>query len=233
MTRSSTSDTALDSPSIELDLQGKDLPRFIAVEGNIGVGKTTLAKKLAATFNYDTLLEQPEDNPFLERFYRDPKSAALPTQLHFLLQRSQQIQALRQSDLFKPVRVADFLIEKDQLFAEVTLDSDELQLYRQVFDHLTLEAPKPDLVIYLQAPLNVLQERIHKRGIAAERTISNDYLATLNEAYTNFFHYYDEAPLLIVNCAEIDIVDSHKDYLQLVEYLLNVNSGRHYYNPGK
>ncbi|WP_226666245.1 deoxynucleoside kinase [Microbulbifer aggregans] len=218
---------------MELDLQGKDLPRFIAVEGNIGVGKTTLAKKLAATFNYDTLLEQPEDNPFLERFYRDPKSAALPTQLHFLLQRSQQIQALRQSDLFKPVRVADFLIEKDQLFAEVTLDSDELQLYRQVFDHLTLEAPKPDLVIYLQAPLNVLQERIHKRGIAAERTISNDYLATLNEAYTNFFHYYDEAPLLIVNCAEIDIVDSHKDYLQLVEYLLNVNSGRHYYNPGK
>ncbi|MFV8782373.1 deoxynucleoside kinase [Microbulbifer sp. SA54] len=233
MTRPSASDATLDSPSPELDLQGKDLPRFIAVEGNIGVGKTTLAKRLAATFNYDTLLEQPEDNPFLERFYRDPKSAALPTQLHFLLQRSQQIQALRQNDLFKPVRVADFLIEKDQLFAEVTLDSDELQLYTQVFDHLTLEAPKPDLVIYLQAPLNVLQERIHKRGIAAERTISNEYLATLNEAYTNFFHYYDEAPLLIVNCAEIDIVDSQNDYLQLVEYLLNISSGRHYYNPGK
>ena len=233
MTMPPVSDDQSKSPNAELDLTGRTLPRFIAVEGNIGVGKTTLAKKLAASFNYDTLLEQPEDNPFLERFYRDPKSAALPTQLHFLLQRSQQIQALRQSDMFKPVRVADFLIEKDQLFAEVTLDSDELQLYRQVFDHLTLEAPKPDLVIYLQAPLNVLQERIHKRGIAAERSISNEYLATLNEAYTNYFHYYDEAPLLIVNCAEIDIVDSQQDYLCLVEYLLNVTSGRHYYNPGK
>ncbi|MFD1215046.1 deoxynucleoside kinase [Microbulbifer celer] len=219
--------------SLELDLSSRELPRFIAVEGNIGVGKTTLAKKLAATFNYDTLLELPEDNPFLERFYRDPKSAALPTQLHFLLQRSQQIQALRQDDLFKPVRVADFLIEKDQLFAEVTLDSDEITLYRQVYDHLTLEAPKPDLVIYLQAPLNVLQERIHKRGIAAERSISDEYLSTLNDAYTNFFHYYDEAPLLIVNCTDIDIVDSQEDYHQLVEYLLTVNSGRHYYNPGK
>ena len=233
MTMPPVSDDQSKSPNTELDLTGRTLPRFIAVEGNIGVGKTTLAKKLAASFNYDTLLEQPEDNPFLERFYRDPKSAALPTQLHFLLQRSQQIQALRQSDMFKPVRVADFLIEKDQLFAEVTLDSDELQLYRQVFDHLTLEAPKPDLVIYLQAPLNVLQERIHKRGIAAERSISNEYLATLNEAYTNYFHYYDEAPLLIVNCAEIDIVDSQQDYLRLVDYLLNVTSGRHYYNPGK
>ncbi|WP_240914391.1 deoxynucleoside kinase [Microbulbifer harenosus] len=219
--------------ALELNLQERKLPRFIAVEGNIGVGKTTLAKKLAATFNYDTLLELPEENPFLERFYRDPKNAALPTQLHFLLQRSQQIQALRQDDLFKPVRVADFLIEKDHLFAEVTLDSDELQLYRQVYQHLTLEAPKPDLVIYLQAPLEVLQQRIHKRGIAAERSISNEYLATLNEAYTNFFHYYDQAPLLIVNCAEIDIVDQQRDYLQLVEYLLEIKSGRHYYNPGR
>jgi deoxyadenosine/deoxycytidine kinase len=216
----------------KLDLSGKTLPRFIAVEGNIGVGKTTLAKKLAATFNYDTLLEQAESNPFLERFYRDPKSAALPTQLHFLLQRSQQIQALRQGDIFKPVRVADFLIEKDQLFAQVTLDSDELALYQQVYNHLTLEAPKPDIVIYLQAPLNVLQERIRIRGIAAERSISNEYLATLNDAYTNFFHYYDQAPLLIVNCAEIDIVNRPQDYNCLVEYMLTISSGRHYYNPG-
>ncbi len=218
--------------SHEPDISGVTLPRFIAVEGNIGVGKTTLAKKLAATFNYDTLLEQPETNPFLERFYRDPKSAALPTQLHFLLERSQQIQALRQDDLFKPVRVADFLIEKDQLFAEVTLDADELALYQQVYRHLTLQAPKPDLVVYLQAPLNVLQERIRTRGIAAERAIGNEYLATLNEAYTNFFHYYDEAPLLIVNSEEIDIVDRPEDYRQLVEYMLTITSGRHYYNPG-
>ena len=215
-----------------LDLTNVTLPRFIAVEGSIGVGKTTLAKKLANTFNYDTLLELPQDNPFLERFYRDPKSAALPTQLHFLLQRSQQIQALRQDDMFKPVRVADFLIEKDQLFAEVTLDADELALYQQVYQHMTLQAPKPDLVIYLQAPLSVLQERIRTRGIAAERSISNEYLATLNDAYTNFFHYYDEAPLLIVNSEDIDIVDRPQDYRQLVEYMLTINSGRHYYNPG-
>jgi deoxyadenosine/deoxycytidine kinase len=228
-----TGEFRLHAQQSEPDLSGKALPRFIAVEGNIGVGKTTLAKKLAATFNYDTLLEQPEDNPFLERFYRDPQGAALPTQLHFLLQRSQQIQALRQNDMFKPVRVADFLIEKDHLFAEVTLDGDELQLYQGVYNHLTLEAPKPDIVIYLQAPLEVLQERIRQRGIAAERNISNQYLATLNEAYTNFFHYYDQAPLLIINCAEIDIVDNASDYRQLVEYMLTVTSGRHYYNPGK
>lgn len=223
-----------DTLPLEPDLSGVTPPRFIAVEGNIGVGKTTLAKKLATTFNYDTLLELPQDNPFLERFYRDPQRAALPTQLHFLLQRSQQIQALRQDDLFKPVRVSDFLIEKDRLFAEVTLDADEQALYRQVYQHLTLQAPKPDLVVYLQAPLNVLQERIRtrSRGIAAERAISNEYLATLNEAYTNFFHYYDAAPLLIVNSEEIDIVNRPQDYRQLVEYMLTISSGRHYYNPG-
>ncbi|MCO1334664.1 deoxynucleoside kinase [Microbulbifer sp. OS29] len=207
-------------------------PKFIAVEGNIGVGKTTLTKKLASTFNYGTLLELPEENPFLERFYRDPQSAALPTQLHFLLQRSQQIQALRQDDIFEPVRVSDFLIEKDQLFAEVTLDKDELYLYQQVYKHLTLEVPKPDLVIYLQAPLEVLQTRIRNRGIPAERAISDEYLDTLNNAYTRFFHFYDEAPLLIVNTEEIDIVDSPEDYKQLVEYLFTITSGRHYYNPG-
>ncbi|WP_444891922.1 deoxynucleoside kinase [Microbulbifer sp. TRSA001] len=221
-----------ETSTAELNLSNKTPPKFIAVEGNIGVGKTTLAKKLASTFNYDTLLELPEENPFLERFYRDPKNAALPTQLHFLLQRSQQIQALRQDDIFEPVRVSDFLIEKDQLFAEVTLDKDELHLYQQVYRHLTLEAPKPDLVIYLQAPLDVLQARIRNRGIPAEQAISNEYLATLNNAYTRFFHFYDEAPLLIVNTEEIDIVDSPEDYQQLVEYLFTITSGRHYYNPG-
>ncbi|WHI45737.1 deoxynucleoside kinase [Microbulbifer sp. VAAF005] len=221
-----------ETSTAEFNLSDKTPPKFIAVEGNIGVGKTTLAKKLASTFNYDTLLELPEENPFLERFYRDPKNAALPTQLHFLLQRSQQIQALRQDDIFEPVRVSDFLIEKDQLFAEVTLDKDELHLYQQVYRHLTLEAPKPDLVIYLQAPLDVLQARIRNRGIPAERAISNEYLATLNNAYTRFFHFYDEAPLLIVNTEEIDIVDSPEDYQQLVEYLFTITSGRHYYNPG-
>ena len=145
-----------------LDLTHTQLPRYIAVEGCIGVGKTTLARNIAQLFNYDVLLEQPEENPFLERFYRDPKSTALPTQLFFLFQRANQLQALRQDDIFEPVRVADFLIEKDQLFARTTLDDDELAIYRQVYDKLVINAPRPDLVIYLQAPLDVLLERIRQ-----------------------------------------------------------------------
>ncbi len=150
-----------------LDLTNTKLPRYIAVEGCIGVGKTTLARNIARLFNYDMLLEQPEENPFLERFYRDPKSTALPTQLFFLFQRANQLQNLKQDDIFEPVRVADFLIEKDQLFARVTLDDDELNIYRQVYDKLVINAPKPDLVIYLQAPLDVLLDRIRQRGISA------------------------------------------------------------------
>lgn len=207
------------------------LPNYIAIEGVIGVGKTTLTKRLAATFNYDTLLEEAELNPFLERFYQDRKSHALPTQLFFLFQRAQQIQALRQNDLFQPVRVADFLIEKDPLFAQVTLDDDELNIYQQVYEQLTIDAPKPDLVIYLQAPVNVLLQRIHRRGILSEQTIDADYLETLSEAYTRFFHFYDAAPLLIVNASEIDWVNNEDAYQRLVEYLLSVKQGRHYFNP--
>lgn len=214
-----------------LDLTRAQLPRFIAVEGCIGVGKTTLARNLAQLFNYDTLLEQPEHNPFLERFYRDPKSTALPTQLFFLFQRANQIQSLRQNDLFEPVRVADFLIDKDQLFARVTLDDDEFAIYRQVYDKLLIDAPRPDLVIYLQAPLNVLSERIRQRGIAAEQHISQEYLQALNDAYTEFFHYYDGAPLLIVNAQDLNLASNRDHFRQLVEYILTIKSGRHYYNP--
>lgn len=214
-----------------IDFKDRTPPRFIAVEGAIGVGKTTLARRLAETFNYEILLERAEENPFLERFYQNQKNAALATQLFFLFQRSQQIEDLRQNDMFEPVRVSDFLIEKDRLFAKVNLDDDEYQLYSKVFQQLTIDAPKPDLVIYLQASVDVLLARIQQRGIGYEQVISRDYLQMLNEAYSEFFLYYDEAPLLIVNAEELDVVGRHQDYAQLVDYLLNIRSGRHYFNP--
>jgi len=216
---------------LELLIESNKLPGFIAVEGPIGVGKTTLAKRLAESFNYETLLEQAEQNPFLERFYQDPRGGALPTQLYFLFQRHKQIQELRQGDIFQQVRVADFLIDKDQLFAQVTLDDDELKLYQTVYQQLTIDAPTPDLVIYLQAPTDILLERIQRRGVEAERAIDANYLEHLNEAYTRFFYFYDNAPLLIVNATEIDLVNNRQDYRDLVSYLLNIKSGRHYYNP--
>jgi len=206
-------------------------PRYIAVEGPIGVGKTSLTKRLAQTFNYETLLEMPEENPFLERFYLDPRRNALSTQLFFLFQRSRQIQDLRQDDLFEQVRVADFLIDKDPLFARQNLDDDEFALYQQVFQHLTIDAPVPDLVLYLQAPAPVLIDRIQKRGIEAEQNISSEYLERLNTAYTDFFHYYDKSPLLIVNCAEIDLVGNDNDYQLLVEQIMTGIKGTHYFNP--
>ncbi|MEE4276990.1 MAG: deoxynucleoside kinase [Halieaceae bacterium] len=206
-------------------------PAYIAIEGAIGVGKTTLARRLAATFNHETLLEDAYDNPFLERFYRNRREAALATQLFFLFQRTQKLQELRQSELFSPVRVADFLIEKDPLFARITLDADEFELYEKVYDRLTINAPTPDLVIYLQAPTDVLLRRIEQRGIEHERSIDKRYLEQLNEVYSEFFLYYDEAPLLIVNASMIDLSQDGSDYDQLVNYILDIRSGRHYFNP--
>jgi deoxyguanosine kinase len=223
--------TSQDSFETVIDLKGRTPPAFIAVEGPIGAGKTTLARKLAATFNYQMLLENVEDNPFLERFYQNQKNAALATQLFFLFQRSQQIQDLRQGDIFEPVRVSDFLIDKDRLFARLNLDEDEYALYDKVYQQLTIDAPKPDLVIYLQAPANVLTSRIQSRGVAFEQGISASYLESINEAYSEFFLYYDDAPLLIVNAAGIDFANRQEDYAQLVDYLLNIRNGRHYFNP--
>jgi deoxyadenosine/deoxycytidine kinase len=216
---------------LSLDLKGRTPPGYIAVEGPIGVGKTTLARRLADTFNYQVMLEDAEENPFLERFYQNRKQAALATQLFFLFQRAQKIQDLRQSDIFQPVRVADFLIEKDPLFARINLDPDEYQLYEKVYRQLTIDAPVPDLVIYLQASPDVLLTRIEQRGIAHERNIDRAYLEQLNEVYSEFFLYYDGAPLLIVNASAIDLVQGERDYGQLVDYLLDVRSGRHYFNP--
>jgi len=210
---------------------GGERPDYIVVEGPIGVGKTSLATRLAKSFDSDLLLEGADENPFLERFYRNRKQAALATQLFFLFQRSQKIQDLRQADIFEPVRVADFLIEKDPLFARINLDRDEFQLYQKVYRQLTIDAPRPDLVIYLQASPDVLLGRIENRGISAERTIDRDYLERLNEVYSEFFLYYDDAPLLIVNASELDLANNDADYIHLVEYLLEIRSGRHYFNP--
>lgn len=208
-----------------------NLPRYIAIEGPIGVGKTSLTRRLAESFNYELLLEKADENPFLERFYQDPARHALSTQLFFLFQRSQQLQELRQEDMFEPVRVADFLIDKDRLFAQQNLDPDEYELYLNVYRHLTIDAPTPDLVIYLQAPTETLLGRIRKRGIAAEQLIELDYLENLNEAYTEFFHFYNKSPLLIVNSAEIDLVNNENDYQQLVDYIASLPGGTHYFNP--
>ena len=209
----------------------KQAPRFIAVEGPIGVGKTSLTKRLAETFNYELLLENAEENPFLDRFYQNPRQHALATQLFFLFQRSQQIEESRQSDLFEPVRVSDFLIDKDRLFAELNLEKDEYSLYHKIYQHLVIDAPKPDLVIYLQAPTEVLLQRIQKRGIPSEQMIESEYLNQLNRAYTEFFHYYSDSKLLIVNSAEIDLVANDEDYDQLVTYVLSLRYGTHYFNP--
>lgn len=216
---------------MNLDANSPALPRYIAVEGPIGVGKTSLTKRFAKTFNYQTLLETPEANPFLERFYQNRRQAALQTQLFFLFERARQLQEIKQADMFEPVRVADFIIEKDRLFAELNLDKDELRLYENVYDHLIIDAPSPDLVIYLQAPVEVLLERVVQRGIKHEASIDKGYLKELIEAYTEFFHYYDRSPLLIINATEVDLVSNEEDYRSLIEFLPTVSRGRHYYNP--
>ncbi len=209
----------------------KDRPGYIVVEGPIGVGKTSLAQRLAQSFESDLMLEGADENPFLERFYQDPRRGALPAQLFFLFQRVRQMENIRQADMFRPVRVSDFLIEKDRLFAELTLDAEELKLYEQVYNHVTIDAPVPDLVIYLQAPVDVLLKRIARRGIKYERNIDAAYLSRLSEAYARMFLHYDAAPLLIVNAAHINLVDSDADYEALLEQIHSTRKGMQYFNP--
>ena len=205
--------------------------RYIVVEGPIGVGKTSLAKKLAATCGAELLLEKAEDNPFIAQFYQNQRQFALPTQLFFLLQRSQQVQNFRQNDLFRNSHIADFLIDKDRLFAELTLTTDELKLYQQIYQHLTIDAPRPDLVIYLQASVAVLQTRILKRRRSYEKPITYDYLSMLSESYTRFFYDYNDSALLTVNTESIDLIDSERDYKNLINEINLIQSGRHYFNP--
>lgn len=212
--------------------QIKEQP-FIIVEGAIGVGKTTLTKRLAETFGLQTLLEKPTDNPFLERFYQNPKRHALATQLHFLFQRSQQLLDLqeRQNDLFEAGFACDYLLAKDELFAKLNLAEDEFELYQAIYQKTAPEAPPADLVIYLQASVDVMQQRIQNRGVASELQIDRGYLEALNEAYSQFFLYYDASPLLIVNVSHIDFVNNDDDYQGLVDYIQSIGSGRHFYNP--
>ncbi len=209
----------------------KEYPDYIVVEGPIGVGKTSLAKRLADTFNTEIMLESVSDNPFLPGFYENPKASALPTQLYFLFQRAKQIEAFRQTDMFKQVQIADFLIEKDMLFAQVTLGNDEFDLYQQVYDRLTLEAPVPGMVIYLQAPVEVLLARIMERGIDYEKRIDENYLKRITNAYIDFFYNYSAAPLLIINTIDFDLVNGAYNYNVLLEHMRNLPPGKHYFNP--
>lgn len=205
--------------------------RYIVVEGPIGVGKTHLVKRLADSFSGTTILEQPEQNPFLEKFYIHPKQSALPTQLSFLMQRVKLSKDLQQEDLFSDLQVADFMVEKDRIFAQITLDDDELALYNMVYDNLTLDHRTPDLVIYLQAPMSVLKSRVSQRGIGYEQRIEDAYLKRLVDSYADFFHYYESSPLLIVNAEQIDLVNSEADYQNLLTQISAIQSGRQYYNP--
>lgn len=216
---------------MNLSSEERSLPSYVVVEGPIGVGKSTLATSLAHSFSYDALLELPEENPFLDRFYQDKSTYALQTQLAFLFQRIRQIEEINQGDLFHTTRIADFMLEKDPLFAEITLDEHELLLYQKIYSHMVSAVPKPDLVVYLQAPVAILAERIKKRGKEMEQLISLQYLESLNTAYMNFFHQYDSSPLLIVNAAEIDFASNPDHYQDLVGRILETTNGRHFYNP--
>jgi len=205
--------------------------RYIAIEGPIGVGKTALARRLAESLSADLVLEEVEENPFLERFYRDGRSAALPAQMFFLFSRARQIENLRQSDLFTSVRVSDYLFTRDRLFAELNLDAEELKLYDQIVNNLDVEPPIPDLVIYLQASVDALMQRLARRNVNYDRFVDRGYLEKLTDAYARFFHAYDEGPLLIVNASGIDPVNNDADYEQLFQQIERTTGGRHFFNP--
>jgi len=211
--------------------KSRSVSRYIAIEGPIGVGKTALARRLADSLSADLVLEEFEENPFLERFYRDGRSAALPAQMFFLFARARQIEQMRQSDLFSSVRISDYLFTRDHLFAELNLDREELKLYEQIADNLAVDAPVPDLVIYLQASVDAIMQRLLRRNLAYDRFIERTYLEQLTDAYSRFFHNYDDGPLLIVNASQIDPINNESDYEQLFQQIERTSGGRHFFNP--
>ena len=204
--------------------------QFIVVEGPIGVGKTSLAKKLSESLSGTLILEDIDNNPFLDRFYKGGRGA-LPAQLHCLFQRAKQLEILRQSDLFSSIYVADFHLEKDKLFASVNLDSSEMELYEKVYENMDIENVVPDLVIYLQANPSVLLERIARRNVPSEKFIDRNYLENITESFARHYHSYDDGPLLIVNTASIDPLNNENEYTQLLEQIKTTKGGRHFFNP--
>jgi deoxyguanosine kinase len=222
------------NPRLSPDMTAK-LPekyRYIVVEGPIGAGKTSLARVMSERTGGVALLEDPDANPFLPRFYQDRARYALPTQLFFLFQRAAQLRALAQPDLFAGLTVADFMIDKDSLFARLTLNDDEFALYRQVYAHLKPQALAPDLVIYLQASAGTLVERVHRRGVAYERDIPDEYLVRLAETYARFFYQYDAAPVLTVNSENLNFVDQPRDFDLLLERIARMRGPREFFSMG-
>lgn len=206
-----------------------DKAKYIVVEGPIGAGKTSLARRLSDRLAATTLLEQPQENPFLARFYQDMERHALATQLSFLFQRVDQLRALAQTDLFATRVVSDFLLDKDPLFASMNLSDDEYALYQKVYEHLKPQAPAPDLVVYLQAEPDTLVERVRRRGLDAERRITESYLARVNERYARFFYAYDAAPLFIVNAEVLNPVENDDDFDLVFERLKAMRSYREFF----
>ena len=207
--------------------------RYIVVEGPIGAGKTSLAHQLAGHLDADTLLEQPDDNPFLARFYEDMPRFALPTQLTFLFQRVDQLRALAQLDMFRRPTVADFLLDKDPLFARLNLSDDEYALYEKVYRHLKPQTPTPDLVVYLQAPVDTLLARVRSRGVRFEQSIPDEYLARLADAYARFFYQYEDAPLLIINSERLDFVHDPAHFRMLLDRVASMRGQREFFNLGQ
>ena len=207
--------------------------RYIVVEGPIGAGKTSLARELADHLDAEMLLEQPEDNPFLARFYEDMARFALPTQLTFLFQRADQLRALAQLDMFRRPTVSDFLLDKDPLFAHINLGDDEFALYDKVYRHLKPQTATPDLVIYLQAPVDTLVARVRMRGVHFEQTMTDEYLARIADAYSRFFYQYDEAPLLIINSERLNFVQNRAHLELLLERIAGMRARREFFNLGQ